>query len=468
MKDPRMTASATIPSASLHYAPLAALGISLSIAGLILLLLCGYDGAHLHAFSASTEMPSFAHAVDSLRTAPPVSAPSLATGIALTLIIALYGYAFVLLFRRRIPSAHENAQDLLHAKYVLTVAQRVAHVGSWELDGATQEMQCSDELFRICGLEPQSVKPTLQFMLGLIHPADREAATAAIIATRDEGKEFRIQNRIVRPDGSIRHVVSVGEATRDKNGWVLKAIGALLDITEQKEAELALRQSQDQLRRLAAHQEHVREEERKHIARELHDELGSVLTGIKACLSVATERTTKGTVPIDSLLLEASDLTDQASGTMRKMITELRPSILDQLGVWDALHWIARQTENCGTLRCECIFTDAATTTPIDSDSSIALFRIAQEALTNVVRHAEASRVTICADRHGDSITLEIADNGKGNAMYNSPAATGWGIIGMQERARHLGGEFTLAGMPGKGTVASLHLPIHSSVQVQP
>ena len=386
----------------------------------------------------------------------------MAIGIALSFALVSYGYAVVLWIRDLRRPINESAQDLLHAKYVLTVAQNVAHVGSWELDGATKEMHCSDELFRICGLEPQSVKPTLQFMFGLIHPEDREAASAAIIATRDEGREFRMQIRVVRPDGSFRHVIMVGQATRDKDGWVLKAIGALLDVTEQRETELALRHAHDQLRRLAAHQEHVREEERKHIARELHDELGGVLTGVRACLSVAMERSATGVAPINDLLLEASHLTDRASGTIRKVITELRPSILDQLGIWDALHWIAKQAESSGGLYCECACTDAAKGTPVDPESSIALFRIAQEALTNVVRHAKASKVTIRADRNGGSIMLEIADDGQGCDTHHATKKGGWGIVGMQERAHHLGGALSLHSVRGKGTIVSLRLPINS------
>lgn len=352
---------------------------------------------------------------------------------------------------------------LLQTQQVLTLAQKVAHLGSWELDAATGELQCSDELYRICGLRPQSVHTTLEFLLGLTHPDDRNAINQAITATRFQGKDFRMQSRIVRPDGSIRHVISLGVATRDENQLLVKVAGSLLDVTEQKETELALRRSQEELRLLVAYDERIREDERKRIAREVHDELGGLLTGIKAYLSVALEQAVQHGKPVNDLLAEAGALADQATDTVRKVITDLRPSVLDQLGVWAALQWYAEQIEKRSGLACECVIEDAVAAAQLDPDRSIALFRIVQEALTNVTRHARASQVRISATLKEKRLVIEIKDDGIGIKSCRSQDRTAWGIVGMQERARHFGGEFSIADAPDGGTVATLRLPVDYS-----
>lgn len=364
---------------------------------------------------------------------------------------------------RDIAARKQAEQDMRHAQQVLTVAQKVAHLGSWELDGATGEMQCSDELFRIVGLVPQSVQLTLSFILDMIHPEDREATRMAIASAREKRDGFRHEQRIVRPDGSIRHVVTVGEAEFDDRHRVVKAAGSLLDVTEQKETELALRCSEQALRELAAHQERIREDERKRIAREVHDELGALLTGIKAYLSVSIETAERAGLPANQLLVEASDLADQASQATARIIAELRPSVLDHLGIWTAVQWYAEQTEKRTGLACECTISRLAAATEIDPDRSTVLFRIVQEVLTNVVRHAQATRVDIGVQCTAKSIVVEIEDNGKGIESAVLHGGAGWGIVGIHERARHFGGEFDITGTPGKGTVARLRLPLENS-----
>jgi signal transduction histidine kinase len=363
-----------------------------------------------------------------------------------------------------IAARQQAEEDLRHAQQVLTVAQKLGHLGSWELDAASGKLQCSDELFRICGLEPQSFAPTIDGLLDIVHPDDRDATKRVLMATCDEGKDFRIESRIMHPDGSIRYMISVGEATHDQHGQLSKVAGSMLDITEQKQTELALRRSQEELRQLAAYQERIREDERKQIAREVHDALGSLLTGIKAYLSVSIERSASADRPADRLLTEACDLVDIASETVRELITELRPSVLDQLGIWEALRWYAEQIEKRTQIMCECLIDDSTLAVVMDPERSVAIFRIVQEALTNVLRHAQAWWVTIRATRQGNTIVIEVEDNGKGSDAASLRKGDSWGIVGMHERARYFGGEFEIVGTPGKGTVATLRLPLDSLI----
>lgn len=239
--------------------------------------------------------------------------------------------------------------------------------------------------------------------------------------------------------------------------------GMVRDISERKQAEAALRQSQEELRQLAAYQERLKEEERKRIAQEIHDELGALLTSIKAHVSVSVERSMQVQREADPLLKEALDLADTAIKTVRKVISDLRPSVLDQLGVWAALEWYAEQIGARARLQCECLIEPEAQSIELSQDRSTMLFRIVQEALTNVVRHAKASRAEVRVRRANDHILAIVQDNGCGIDTDRLMNRESWGILGMYERARYFGGELRITGTPGRGTEVALRLPMEAN-----
>lgn len=239
--------------------------------------------------------------------------------------------------------------------------------------------------------------------------------------------------------------------------------GMVRDISERKRAEDALRHSQAELRQLSARQEQLKEQERKRIAQEIHDELGAVLTGIKAHVSVSMDRAARAGMPADPLLAEALELVDTAIQTVRKVITELRPSVLDQLGVWAALEWYAGQIVERSGLNCECLLDAGAQTIELDQERSTMLFRIVQEALTNVVRHAQATRATVRAAYRDGIVHVEVQDDGKGIDTERLLNRDSWGLLGMYERSRHFGGELRIIGAPGCGTTVSLRLPVENN-----
>jgi signal transduction histidine kinase len=230
-----------------------------------------------------------------------------------------------------------------------------------------------------------------------------------------------------------------------------KARALQSEVADRKAAERALSE-------LAAHQNRIREEERKRIAREIHDELGSVLTGIKAYVSVAVDRARReGRVP-DRQLIDASELADVALETVRRVITDLRPSVLDELGIWVALEWYLDQMQRQSGLHCSLAIDPCIAEMQVGPECSTALFRIVQEALTNAVRHAEASAMHVRVRRQGGFAVFEISDNGKGLDAAQLFAQQSWGIAGMNERARHFGGDLTVTGTPGAGTTVALRL----------
>jgi len=239
--------------------------------------------------------------------------------------------------------------------------------------------------------------------------------------------------------------------------------GMVRDISERKQAEEALRQSQSELRRLSAHQEQLKEQERKRIAQEIHDELGAQLTGIKAYVSVSIDRAARAGLPADPLLVETAALADTAINTVRKVITDLRPSVLDQLGVWAALEWYAGQIEERSGLDCGCVVDPAALAVELDQERSTMLFRVVQEALTNVVRHAEATCVTVQASCRDGVISISVKDDGKGIDTERLLNRDSWGLLGMYERSRHFGGDLRISGTPGQGTLVVLRLPLENT-----
>jgi PAS domain S-box-containing protein len=362
-----------------------------------------------------------------------------------------------------IAARKQTEQRLQQTQHMLMNAQNIAHLGSWVFDPKTHELQCSDEFFRICGLEPQSVKPSLEFAVSIVHPDDLAAANRAITAALEDDKEYRIEKRIVRPDGSIRHVASRGELILNEALGQRTFVGSFLDVTDQKETEVALRESQQKLRELAAHLERIREDERKRIAREIHDELGALLTAIKAHLSVAIDTAAAAGVQTDTLLTDASHLADVATEAVRRVVADLRPSVLDQLGVWAALEWYVGGIEERTRLSCECAIEADVAASELGPERSAMVFRVVQEALTNVVRHADASRVTVHAKRQENFIIVVIEDDGKGLDPAHLLDSQSWGIVGMHERARYFGGALAIAGTLGHGTTVTLRMPFEDS-----
>jgi signal transduction histidine kinase len=216
-----------------------------------------------------------------------------------------------------------------------------------------------------------------------------------------------------------------------------------------------LKESEDKLRRLAAHLISVREEERAHIAREIHDELGQVLTGIKMEVGWLAKRLT------EPQLLEKTDsmskLIDSTVQTVRKIATGLRPEMLDDMGLVAAIGWQAKDFQKRTGIRCRVKLPPE--TTKLDIDVATTAFRIFQEILTNVARHSRATRVDIDLGVTDEQVSLEVHDNGVGIAESDLHGRKSLGLLGMHERALLFGGEVSITGSPGQGTRVAVTIP---------
>jgi signal transduction histidine kinase len=219
-----------------------------------------------------------------------------------------------------------------------------------------------------------------------------------------------------------------------------------------------LRESEDKLRRLAAHLISIREEERAHIAREIHDELGQVLTGLKMEVTWLAKRLK------EKPLIEKTDsmcaLIDSTVQTVRKIATGLRPEMLDDMGLVAAVAWQAKEFQKRTGIRCRASLPPE---TKLDIDVSTTMFRIFQEILTNVARHSRATRVDIELEVADAEVSLEVVDNGIGIQDDELTAKKSLGLLGMQERALLFGGEVSVIGSPGHGTRVSVTIPLRKS-----
>lgn len=512
----------------------------------------------------------------------------------------------------------------------LAAAQAITHIGSWEWDVRTNTVEWSDELYRIYGFEPRSRSITYEFFLSRLHPDDRENTTRQVRAALERGVRFAYLERILRPDGSVRLLDTIGEVVRDAQGNPSSLLGTCRDVTEERkrdeevartrrlnEAEhrilemiataaplrqtldaivlaieelapptigsvllldpngvrvrhgsaphlpeeytravdgspigpragscgtsayekrqviavdietdalwvdyrdlarahelracwstpildadggvlgtfalyyreprspgpverelierathlagiaIARTQLEEQLRALTARTEEVREEERTGIAREIHDELGQALTAFKMDLAwlgrrISGESSAPGTTLLEKLT-SMSKMVDEVIERVRRISAELRPGVLDDLGLLAAIEWEAQRFEE--RTGAACAVASNVGDRQFGRDVSTAVFRITQEALTNVARHARASHVSIRLDTSfdGRELRLDVRDDGVGISEDAARRPRALGLLGMRERARRLGGTLSSARGPEGGALVTLRVPL--------
>ncbi|WP_375507380.1 response regulator [uncultured Caballeronia sp.] len=362
-------------------------------------------------------------------------------------------------------TARKAADEKLRASEAsLANAQRLARLGDWAWDSARGVTHWSSEIYRILGVVCSQVKPCYSAYLAAVHPDDHAAFRRAVRVLMCTGKPFGIDHRIVGPDGATRIVRLQAEHIQADEGSPWGIVGTVQDITERKRTEEELLASRERLRELSAYLEAIREEERRRIAMEIHDELGQVLTALKMDVALLKMRLVgdanvkantdpEATRKIDDI----RELVEKTIWMVRNVASHLRPAALN-FGVVSALEWLAEDFARRNGMPCQLVVRGGE---PVLADAfSTAVFRIVQESLTNVSRHAAASRVTVTLVSSDVALDLRVSDDGKGFDADSAQGGYSYGLLGMSERARLIGGTLQIDSAPGAGTMVSIHLPL--------
>jgi signal transduction histidine kinase len=238
-------------------------------------------------------------------------------------------------------------------------------------------------------------------------------------------------------------------------GQLLMAV--VRDVTGRQKAEMELSESRQRLRDLAAQNEAQREGERKHIAREVHDELGQVLTALRMDMSLLGMQFGAQNAALLDKIQGMKGLVDRAIQGVRNVAVNLRPTALD-MGLVPAIEWLCRDFTERTSIPC--VLQAQEENIDLDETRAVVIFRIVQESLTNITRYAEASRVDINLGRRGNELGVEVRDNGRGFDLAAVARKNSFGLLGMRERALALGGRVDIASAPGQGTVIGVTIPI--------
>lgn len=302
---------------------------------------------------------------------------------------------------------------------------------------------------------------TLQELLGknisIIRPSyiAQNIGEEVFRQTQLDGWHGELINR--RKDGSEFPIELWTSTVSDGSGKPIATVGVARDITQRKREEKELRSSRGQLRELATRLQTIREEEGTRIAREIHDELGQTLTGLQIDLLWLKKPTSRKPILVKKKLTTMSQRIDNAIETVRKIATQLRPGVLE-LGLPAAIDWQTREFQTRTGI--ECTVVNIVNDNEVNELQSINIFRIFQEILTNVARHAHATKISIVLKIENNFLLLDVLDNGEGIQSDELRQTKSLGILGMRERAELLGGDFDILGTAGKGTAVHVKIPL--------
>ncbi len=315
----------------------------------------------------------------------------------------------------------------------------------------------------ILGYSPEEIKKMKgAFFKKLLHPGDApviEALWKRFVKASD-GDIIESEYRLKNCNGDWRWFYSRDIVFKRTSGGQLKfVLGISQDVTERKMFEEELKSSREQLRQLLAHIQSAKEDERTRISREIHDELGQSLTALKMDLSWITRRLGKDQGPLWEKSRLMSKQIDMNIQTVKRIAAELRPGLLDDLGLTAALEWQADEFTNRTGIKCD--VSVLPEDMELDRNVSTAIFRIFQETLTNVVRHAKAKKVRASLKKNKDTLTFQVKDDGKGITEKQISNPKSIGLIGMRERVHFFGGKMEITG--GKGTTITVTIPVSES-----
>jgi len=340
-------------------------------------------------------------------------------------------------------------EQLINNSKNLAEAQRIAKTGSWEWSLFDNKINFSNEMYNILGIKPKTINNCFFKFLAQLFQDDSNIFHKAI-----QNKLMSFEFRVVQSDGSLKHILSKCEIEYNMNNVPIKMIGTAQDINHITNEELL--KAIEQLHELTQHIESIREEERKSLARELHDDLGQALTAIRIELELIKYLTTDNN--LIKRIVKVSEMIGQIMRSIQRIMAQLRPDILDDLGLKSAIEWYISEYISRTGIKVIFIMPNEIS---FSNNTSLNIYRIIQEALTNVAKHSKADNVAINITKTNKFAKIIITDNGIGIKTNKKSNKKSFGIMGMKERAANIKGNLIIKNSKNKGTEIELIIPLN-------
>lgn len=364
--------------------------------------------------------------------------------------IVWHGFMHNVTERKKMETVLRRSQESL------SEAQRIGQMGSWELDLVGGGLSWSEEIYRIFEIDPARFGATYEAFLNAIHPDDRDAVNAAYTKSLEDQTPYSIDHRLQFSDGRIKHVRECCETYYAGDGKPVRSHGTVQDITALKEAESQLIETQAKLRELVLSREALREEERKRISWEMHEELGQLLAAIKMRMYGMRSQLPKGNSQLNEDSRAIVGLVDKSIKTIRDIVSDLRPTVLLH-GVAASLEWAVAEFNRHPDIVCELEINEDGTR--VSEELTTLVFRVAQEALENIARHTGVSRVEIVWTSSRSGHRLSIRHNGE-TCTSDFIEDTSLSLFGIQERVSAFGGEMQMFSGLQHGLVLEATFPV--------
>jgi PAS domain S-box-containing protein len=338
---------------------------------------------------------------------------------------------------------------------LLSQAEEIAHLGSWEFDMGSIRPRLSKNLLQMYGVSPDE-EFTRESYIERVHPRDRARVRKVLDEAMVNGEPFEYELRYILPNGETRFFYTQGIPIEGPDGKTARILGVVQDVTDSKRA-------QDDVRQLWRQMIQGRDEERRRMARELHESAGQSLAALKMNLSRLHESLPKSRKLAHTLWRTSVELADAAVREVRTVSYLMHPPLLDEAGLAPALRWYARGFAERSKIVVAVDIADDFGRAPQEVETTV--FRVVQEALTNVHRYSGSSTACIRVSREDRRLLAEVKDEGCGLTAVapqgaGSQVLPGVGIAGMRERVQHLNGTFQIESVPGRGTLVRVTLPL--------
>jgi PAS domain S-box-containing protein len=376
--------------------------------------------------------------------------------------VAVVGLGIVVAVRQ-MQRAEERAELLAHqSEAQLSAIVESAMDAIITVDSAQRIVlfnRAAEQVFR-CRREEALGRPLDRFLpvrYRAAHPGHVERFAQTAVTSRRMGDATTLS--AIRGDGSEEFPIEASISQTEVGGKRYFTV-ILRDITARKQAEGLLRKQQNELRELSAQVFEAREEEKTLIARELHDELGQLLTAMKMDLSWLRERLPQDEPALEAKARQMNEVLDQTVGSVRRIAADLRPLMLDDLGLADAAGWLVEDFARRSGIECRIDLPPAEQLEALGRDTAIAVYRVLQEALTNIARHSGAMHAWAMLEAGDDALLLEIEDDGRGISADDLAKSRSLGLKGMRERVLYLGGTLEVSRAPRGGTRVRAWVPL--------